>query len=469
MMSDDNPFASDPTVIRPNPGGRRPAAPVQPAAAPMPAAMPPAAGPAAAPPAPATGGAVLADQPGVPGLGPLVTAAGPLLALAGWLRLLPAHQNVPGLRQRLLGEFQTFDSAARKAGQSELAVRQADYILCATLDDVVANTPWGMAADWARQSLARTRHNDATGGEQVFRLLDEYRQDPANQIAGIELLYFCLSLGFEGRLRISQQGGAEMVRLRESLHRLLRQYRGERERELSPQWRGIEGGRGLSFSLPLWAVAAAAAVIVTLGYFGFSYKLNELSDQAYSEIAGLPPSGPVLPPVQAAAPPAVPGQATPPPPAQAPILDVGRVSGFLQPEIDQKLVAVFDDGHNTIVRIVGSGMFASGSATVEKSFLPMLGRIADALADTHGTVLITGHTDNKPIHSLRFPSNFDLSSARAKSVLDIIAARVPAVAPRLASEGRADSEPVAPNDTDENRQKNRRIDVIVPRPLETVQ
>ncbi|MEI9982394.1 MAG: type VI secretion system protein TssL, long form [Aliidongia sp.] len=468
MMSDDNPFASDPTVIRPNPGGRRPAAGPGPAV-PGPGTVQgqgPAAVQGPTPPSPPSG-APLASHPGVPGLGPLIAAAGPLLSLAGWLRLLPAHQNVPGLRQRLLGELQTFDSVARKSGQSELAVRQADYILCATLDDVVANTPWGMAADWSRQSLARTRHNDATGGEQVFRLLEEYRQDPGNQIAGIELLYFCLSLGFEGRLRISQQGGAEMVRLRENLHRLLRQYRGERERELSPNWRGVEGGKGLRFSLPLWAVAAAAALIVTAGYFGFSYKLNELSDHAFTEIATLPPSGAAQAPVPAAAP-AVTGPVTATP-EQPPPLDVDRVSGFLKPEIEQHLVTVFDDGHNTVVRIVGAGMFASGSATVESPFLPLLGKIAEALKDTHGTVLVTGHTDNQPIHSLKFPSNFDLSTARAKAVLDIIAAKVPEVAPRLGSEGRADTQPVAPNTTPDGRQRNRRIDVIVPRPLETVQ
>lgn len=510
-MSDDNPFASEPTVLRPNPGGRRPANPGT-----GPAASPPA-GPAsigtgpseqtqigqpwpprspfeqttagtgqaplsqgpvgplgyAQPTGPSVGTSGLGDHPTVLGVGPLVKAAGPLLSLAGWLRLLPAHQNVPGLRQRLLGEFQTFDNAARQAGQPELAVRQADYILCATLDDVVANTPWGTAADWSRQSLSRTRHNDATGGDQFFRLLDDYKQDPANQIAGIELLYYCLSLGFEGRLRISQQGGAEMVRIRENLHRLLRQYRGERERELSPNWRGVLGGRGLSFTIPVWVVAVAAALIVTAGYFAFSYKLNELSDRVYRQIATLPPTGPALAPVQAAPAPAVTGPVPPPvsgpPPVQVAASDVDRVSGFLKPEIAQNLVNVFDDGHNTIVRIVGAGMFASGSATVESPFLPLLGKIADALKDTHGTVMVTGHTDNQPIHSLKFPSNFDLSNARAKSVLDIIAARQPSVAQRLASEGRADTEPVAPNTTPDGRQRNRRIDVIVPRPLETVQ
>ena len=104
---------------------------------------------------------------------------------------------------------------------------------------------------------------------------------------------------------------------------------------------------------------------------------------------------------------------------------------------------------------------------IESGFLPLVGKIADALVATHGTVMITGHTDNQPIHSLKFPSNFDLSNARAKAVLDIIGGKQPSVAPRLASEGRADTQPVASNSTQEGRQKNRRIDVIVPRPETT--
>ena len=89
----------------------------------------------------------------------------------------------------------------------------------------------------------------------------------------------------------------------------------------------------------------------------------------------------------------------------------------------------------------------------------MLQRIAEALSEVSGPVLITGHSDNIPIRSVRYPSNWHLSQARAQGVLAVIANRVPGN--RLRSEGRADAEPVAPNDTPANRARNRRVEITL--------
>jgi type VI secretion system protein ImpK len=123
-------------------------------------------------------------------------------------------------------------------------------------------------------------------------------------------------------------------------------------------------------------------------------------------------------------------------------------------------VTVLEDAQTITVRIVGSGMFASGSADVEASFTPLLARIGDALNDQPGAVQVSGHTDNTPIHSLRFPSNFDLSLARAKSVAAMLAARM-RDADRLSEDGRADSQPIASNQTPNGRQQNRRIEIVI--------
>jgi type VI secretion system protein ImpK len=74
-------------------------------------------------------------------------------------------------------------------------------------------------------------------------------------------------------------------------------------------------------------------------------------------------------------------------------------------------------------------------------------------------VLITGHTDNQPIRSLRYPSNWDLSKARADAVKAVLAQTVRPE--RLRAEGRADSEPVAPNDTPQGRAQNRRVELTL--------
>ena len=114
----------------------------------------------------------------------------------------------------------------------------------------------------------------------------------------------------------------------------------------------------------------------------------------------------------------------------------------------------------TVPVILTSGIFfAPASADLQGKAVPVVIRVAKALSEVQGQVLITGHSDNQPIRSLRFPSNWHLSQARAQSVLDLVAATVPPA--RLKAEGRAESEPVAPNDTPENRARNRRVEIIV--------
>jgi type VI secretion system protein ImpK len=114
----------------------------------------------------------------------------------------------------------------------------------------------------------------------------------------------------------------------------------------------------------------------------------------------------------------------------------------------------------SVVTIPGDGLFASGSAAVDRRYEPTFARVAQALNSVPGPVIVTGHTDNKPIRTARFPSNWELSTERAKSVLKVMAGSL-ADPVRLRAEGMADSDPVAPNDTEENRRMNRRVMVIL--------
>ena len=82
------------------------------------------------------------------------------------------------------------------------------------------------------------------------------------------------------------------------------------------------------------------------------------------------------------------------------------------------------------------------------------------MAKVDGTVLIRGHTDNRPIRSARFPSNWHLSQARADAVAEALTPRLGSH-PKVKTEGSADSEPVATNETPEGRAQNRRVEVIV--------
>ena len=105
-------------------------------------------------------------------------------------------------------------------------------------------------------------------------------------------------------------------------------------------------------------------------------------------------------------------------------------------------------------------MFGSGSDQLSKAFRTPVQRLAEALNDEKGKIIVVGHSDNIPIRSSRFPSNMALSLARAKSVMAGMA-KVMTDPARLSAEGRADQDPIADNGTREGRAKNRRIEILL--------
>jgi type VI secretion system protein ImpK len=435
--------AYEPTIVKPTPGGRRPTA-----SAPV---MPP----------PTDYGGDDGIDMTLGGLNPLVAAAGPILGLVRRLRVSAGQNNIEGLRERVIGEIKTFEKRTQSAGVPNEAARAAHYALCAMVDDIVLNTPWGGNSGWARSGMVSTFHVDVTGGERFFDLLNHLLKDPAANGEVLELMYLCLSLGFEGRLRILPQGTLEHTRIRNSLYRVLSQRRGDFERDLSIHWQGVAAPyRPLRPGIEFWTVMAVTLIIVTLMATGFSFALNGSSDTTLSDLVRLPPQG--QPSIRIVAP-------TPPPPPAPPPSSLDQLRAFLAPEIAQGLVSVLAQGPETIVRIRNAGMFDSGSASVSgDQYIALLNRIGDALNGRPGKVLITGHTDNIPIRTIRFPSNWHLSQARADAVADIVKSRLSDKS-RLSAEGMADTEPVASNDTPDGREANRRIDVILSNSTEAPQ
>ncbi|HZS84331.1 MAG TPA: type IVB secretion system protein IcmH/DotU [Stellaceae bacterium] len=436
-MTIDDPFAepgdSERTVIRPNPGGRRPAETIAAAVAPPPLAFE---------------RAQPVELPPLPGLNPLVNAAIPLLDLAVQLKNRAVHNNVEALRDRVIAEINAFERRITPLGIAPQAIRASRYALCATIDDLVLNTPWGSRSIWAQKSMVGTFYSETWGGDRFFDLLNQLKKDAAVNLDMLELLYLCLTLGFEGKYRVLPRGASDLALLREDLYRTIRNRRGEFERSLSPHWQGVEAAhRGLGAIVPTWVVLVTALGILALVYTGLTFALSSRSDAAYAALNAVPPQGPVAL-ARAAAP------LPPPPPSD----QTGKIRKFLEPEIRQGLVTVLEDAQTITIRIRGTGMFPSGSAVVEAKFLPLLGRIGEAVNTEPGPLLVTGHSDNVPIRSVKFPSNYELSKARAEAVLEILARKVNDPK-RLTAEGRADSQPIAPNTTPQGREQNRRIEV----------
>ena len=405
------------------------------------------------------------------GIPTLVRSGAPLINLAHALRYADIQPDIDELRRAAIAAVNRYERDLAAARISPERARAAHYIVCATVDDVILSKAWGVRAGWARSGLVSTFHMDVTGGDRVFDLLDHFHQSPGTNKDLLLLIYLCLSLAFEGRTRVSDRGTLELGRIRDSLYKTLLGQYGVFERELSPHWQGVQARhKPLRTSVALWTLLSALVLTLALGYILITFSLNGRSDGTFERLANLPPhETPSLsieaPPPKAeapkvaAVPPKPPAAKPPQPPRAPPPSRLDNLLAFLKPEVDRKLVTLSNADGRLLVRINNSGLFDVGSAEVSGQFHDLVERIGGALAAERFRAIVIGYTDNVPIRTVEFPSNWHLSEARAKAVGDILAAYAGADA--IITDGRADSDPIASNDTPEGREMNRRTEILV--------
>ena len=285
-MDSDDPFSNsgdnNRTVIRPTPG-RRNAAPAAPAAPQPGAGIPPPVAPAQPQQFTPAAAAITAS-----GLNPLVDSAVVLLTLVVQLRNTLSHPDAAGLREHVVQQIRMFEQNSRAVGVTPETALAARYILCALLDETVLGTPWGSESVWSTGSLLSTFHNETWGGEKFFMILDRLMQEPARNIDILELMYVCMSLGFEGKYSVLEQGRCKLAETMDNLFRTNRAQRGDFERELSPHWRGEQDKRNMLVRyVPLWVVGALAGVLLLVTYGGFRFILEKSSSPAYDTLEAI--------------------------------------------------------------------------------------------------------------------------------------------------------------------------------------
>ncbi len=375
------------------------------------------------------------------GLNPLLAAANRLLLLVPQMRQTRHVGDPATLRASLAQGIRDFVAAVQERGIAPERVMAARYVLCTVLDEAASDTPWGGSGVWGRHSLLAEFHNESSGGEKVFQLMARLAERPDTNGDLLELIYAALALGFEGRYRVIENGRPQLEAVRARLAQIISQQRGAYSPALAQHWQvePLKERPGLSW-LPLALVAAGSVLVLAAIYALLSWSLGGRSDPVYGQIQSLR----LAPPVAAVTQPA----------------PVPRLAVLLSPDVRARTIEVRDAVDRSVVTLRGDGLFAPGSATLVPEREALMQRIAQALVRVGGQVLITGHTDNVPIRSLRYPSNWHLSEDRAKAVRDIfVKAGLPAE--RIRAEGRADGESIAANDTPANRALNRRVEVTL--------
>ncbi len=387
----------------------------------------------------AQNGAML-DFDSLTGINPLVAAATPIFCSIIPLRFMLTHPDPGGLRESQLLQIANFEKFAKNAAIAPEVIMIARYALCTFVDETVAATPWG-GADCLRNSLLLSLHKEAGGGEKFFQVLNKIAEDPARNLVLLEFFYVCLSLGFEGRFRIISGGKAQLDSAREQLALLIKRQKGEYERDLSKQWRGeMTSVAKMDNLLPFWVTLAAVTLLLAVIFIFYLFRLNAHADQVI--FSSVNPPKPVIKAVL------------------QPVKVSPRLAVLLADEITKGMVQVRDEPLESVVTIPGDGLFDSGKADLKPVYEAIIYRITDSLNQVPGQIMVIGHTDNIPSRSVQFPSNWHLSKARAASVERLIKSRL-AGQRTIVSEGRAETEAIAANDTPANRALNRRVEIFL--------
>jgi chemotaxis protein MotB len=156
-------------------------------------------------------------------------------------------------------------------------------------------------------------------------------------------------------------------------------------------------------------------------------------------------------------------------PVVAPVRVVPMTTARIEERLRQELgtailsgrIELTRDSRGLVISLPEQATFAIGSAEVTPAAADLIARAAAAVVDAPNSLRVEGHTDDVPIHTGRFASNWELSTARASAVIALLIDRVAIPAARLSAAGYAEHHPRVPNTSPGNRARNRRIDLVV--------
>ncbi|WP_020409183.1 flagellar motor protein MotB [Hahella ganghwensis] len=138
-----------------------------------------------------------------------------------------------------------------------------------------------------------------------------------------------------------------------------------------------------------------------------------------------------------------------------------KLIGRLEQQLADDEVDIRFDDKGVVLTFTERASFESGSADLKQYMRPVLIKVVDELANCEGDIIVTGHTDDRPIDSARFRSNWDLSAARAVSVVHQLVLDGRLDASRVEAVGMAETRPLLDNDTEGNRTRNRRVEIVI--------
>lgn len=223
------------------------------------------------------------------GLNPIVDAASYLLSVLSKLKTLKAHRTLPQLQRELCQEVNRFQEAIQSKGYSLEYIVVCRFVMCATFDDILSQTPWGSYGQWDEFSLLAAFNQDPDHHEKFFAILDRTVKDPAQYIDLMELIYLALSFGYKGQYR-NEQGPFQLEQISNQLFKHIRAHRGHFSKTLSPapfKTRSGPTSKASRKKTPLWFTMMIAASIIMAIFVSLGYLMDAISNETYQNLAQL--------------------------------------------------------------------------------------------------------------------------------------------------------------------------------------
>jgi chemotaxis protein MotB len=216
-----------------------------------------------------------------------------------------------------------------------------------------------------------------------------------------------------------------------------------------------------------WLVSYADFITLLFAFFTTMYAISTVDAQKMSKMVASMQVALKGDPMALPAPVPLPQNGVPQP--VVPRLDNlvnlrQQLAARLQRQIQQGTVEIGVDARGLVVSIREAGSFASGSAELSESARTLLADVAAPLSELPHPVRIEGHTDDTPIRTSRFRSNWELSTARATQVIAYLQNDMGLAATRLSAAGYGEFHPRVPNTSPESRAENRRVDLVILNP-----
>lgn len=218
----------------------------------------------------------------------VLAAAQPLLAGLPVLKATTQCPNVHDVHRLIVESLKRFSEHCRQLEVPNAHRISVRYMLCSALDEAVLSTPWGIGSRWSNRSLLSLFHQETTGGEKVFQILDQLLQQPREHLPVIEIYYMCLAMGFEGRFRLISNGAEKRAQLKTNIYTQCAPFR--TQLALGPSLKSTQhqDTTHIYHPKPLWLGMLLTLLLLCLSFLGFNlwldYLETPLAEQLRTEI-----------------------------------------------------------------------------------------------------------------------------------------------------------------------------------------